>query len=306
VTPRSAHPAPANGGPILPGAAVDEADFTVVDVETTGLSTDRGDRVCEIGMVRIRGGAVMDTFGSLVDPTVPISAGAYAVNGISPAMLAGAPLFPDILDRVASILADAVLVAYNAPFDVGFINNEFLLAGRPKLPNRVVDALALARQLLPGRQRYPQASVAALLGISYPVKHRALEDAMVTAKILMHFQSMLKAFGYANVADLGRKDIGREVGARRAGKIIEALRSGGDLWIRYLSPLDGEITQRIVTPVRVPGSAGDDPAPSVIEAFCHVLQERKKFRVDCILDVRPVDAAIARPGAGAPGSRREW
>ena len=42
-----------------PGPAFDEADFTVVDVETTGLSTDRGDRVCEIGMVRIRGGAVI-------------------------------------------------------------------------------------------------------------------------------------------------------------------------------------------------------------------------------------------------------
>jgi DNA polymerase III epsilon subunit family exonuclease len=277
---------------------IDDADFTVVDVETTGLSTDRGDRVCEIGMVRIRGGAVMETFGTLVDPTVPVSAGAFAVNGISPAMLAGAPLFPDVLPRVAAVLEDAVLVAYNAPFDLSFLNNEFLLAGRPALRNRVVDALALARQLLPGRPRYPQASVAALLGISYPLKHRALEDAMVTAKILMHFLSMLKAFGHSSVSDLGRKDIGRAVVDQRAGKIAEALGSGGDLWIRYLSPLDGEITQRIVTPVRAPGKAAAGAMPAEIEAFCHVLQERRRFRVDCILDVRPVEAG--RP-SGLPG-----
>lgn len=287
MTPASRHTAASL--PPVPGAAIDDEDFTVVDVETTGLSTDRGDRVCEIGMVRIRGGAVMETFGSLVDPTVPVSAGAYAVNGISPAMLAGAPLFADVLPRVEAMLSSSVLVAYNAPFDVGFLNNEFLLAGRPSLRNRVVDALALARQLIPGRPRYPQASVAALLGISYPVKHRALEDAMVTGKILMHFQSMLKAFGHVEASDLARKDIGREILSQRAEKIAGALRSGGDLWIRYLSPLDGEITQRIVTPV-AGGRPGGDPLPAVIEAFCHVLQERRKFRVDCILDVRPVDA----------------
>ena len=291
---RSPRPLPASTGVSAPAtqatqATIDEADFTVVDVETTGLSADRGDRVCEIGMVRIRGGAVMETFGSLIDPTVPVSAGAYAVNGISPAMLAGAPLFADVLPRVEAMLSDAVLVAYNAPFDTGFLNSEFLLAGRPRLPNRVIDALALARQLLPGAQRYPQASVAALLGIHYPVKHRALEDAMVTAKILAHFLSMLKAFGHADLGALGRRDIGAEVGSQRAEKIARALEAGGDLWIRYLSPLDGEITQRIVTPLRAGGKGGG--APAEIEAFCHVLQARKRFRVEFILDVRPLGPA---------------
>jgi DNA polymerase III epsilon subunit family exonuclease len=254
---------------------------------------------------------VMETFGSLVDPTVPVSAGAYAVNGISPAMLSGAPLFGDILPRVEAMLSDAVLVAYNAPFDVGFLNNEFLLTGRPVLANRVVDALALARQLIPGRPRYAQASVAALLGIADPVRHRALEDAMVTAKILMHFQSLLKAFGHADVSDLARKDIGREVVAQRAEKIAGALRSGGDLWIRYLSPLDGEITQRIVTPVRLEGGQGGDALPAFIEGFCHVLQDRRKFRVDCILDVRSVDpervpglSALRAPPPAARGNQQ--
>jgi len=267
----------------------DTADFTVVDLETTGLSADRGDRVCEIGMVRIRGGAVMETFGTLIDPTIPVSAGAYAVNGISPAMLAGAPAFPDVLPKIAAMFSGSVLVAYNAPFDVSFLNNEFRLGGAPVLTNPVVDVLALARQLLPGRPRYPQSSVAALLQISCPVKHRALEDAMVTAKILMHFLSMLRAFGRGSLGDLIRKDLGRLIGEQRSEKIAGALGSGGDLWIRYLSPLDGEVTQRIVTPIRGAGTAGSGTPFTELEAFCHVLQSRRRFRLDCILDVRPAD-----------------
>lgn len=275
---------PAPGPPA--DSVLDSVDFTVVDVETTGLSADRGDRVCEIGMVRIRGGAVMGTFGSLVDPTVPVSAGAYAVNGISPSMLAGAPLFPDVLPRIAAMFEGSVLVAYNAPFDVSFLASEFRLAGSPPPANPVVDVLALARQLLPGRPRYPQSSVAELLRISYPVRHRALEDAMVTAKILMHFLSLLKACGRQTLDDLLRKDLARLITGRRSEMIAAALGSGRDLWIRYLSPSDGEVTQRIVTPLgAAPGGSPFDD----IEAFCHVLQAKKRFRVAYILDVRPVD-----------------
>ncbi len=190
------------------------------------------------------------------------------------------------------MLSDSVLVAYNAPFDVSFLNSEFRLGGAPLPPNPVVDVLALARQLLPGRPRYPQYAVAALLGISYPVRHRAIEDAMVTSKILMHFLSMLKAYGRGDLRDLMRKDIGRSIGAQRAEKIAAALGSGGDLWIRYLSPSDGEVTQRIVTPIRRAGQTGAGAPITELEAFCHILQARRTFRLDYILDVRPVDQGV--------------
>ncbi len=272
-------------------AHVDDVDFTVVDFETTGLSVDRGDRVCEVGMARVRGGAVMETFSSLIDPTIPISAGAFAVNGISPAMLAGAPTFPDVLPKISAICSGSVLAAYNAPFDVSFLNSEFRLGGAPVPANPVVDVLALARQLLPGRPRYPQAAVAALLRITYPVKHRALEDAMVTAKILMHFLSMLKAYGRGTLGDLRRKDLARLLSGLRSEKIDGALGRGGDLWIRYLSPSDGEVTQRIVTPLPSSRVSERGAGLAEFEAFCHVLQAKKRFRTDYILDIRPVGPA---------------
>ncbi len=288
MTPSSRRPVSHHDDDGHDATPVDGVDFTVVDLETTGLSADRGDRVCEVGLVRIRGGAVMETFGTLIDPTIPVSAGAYAVNGISPAMLAGAPQFPEVLPKITSMLAGSVLVAYNAPFDVSFLNSEFRLGGAPVPANTVVDVLALARQLLPGRPKYAQSAVAALLSISYPIRHRAIEDAMVTSKILMHFLSMLKAYGRGgDVRDLTRKDLGRSIGGQRAEKIAQALASGGDIWIRYLSPSDGEVTQRIVTPIR--GAAGAGAPTAALEAFCHVLQARRTFRLDYILDVHPVE-----------------
>ena len=129
---------------------IDETDFLVVDVETTGLSPDTGDRVCEIGAVKIRGGAVVDTLSSLVNPCRPISAGAYAVNRISPAMVAGAPEFHQIAGRLLRMIDDSVLVAYNAPFDVSFLDSELRLAGHPRIVAKVVDALAIARQASSG------------------------------------------------------------------------------------------------------------------------------------------------------------
>ena len=288
MTPRRRLPiSPGYAGP--GGTDFDQVDIAVVDVETTGLSAGRGDRVCEIGIVRIRGGAVMQTFGTLVDPTIPISAGAFAVNGISPAMLVDAPVFGEVMSRVEPLLRDCILVAYNAPFDLSFLNNEFRLCGAPVLRNPVVDVLLLARQLLPGRPRYPQSAVAALLKIASAVSHRALEDAMVTAKILAHFLSMLRAYDFRTLGDLRRRDLTTLLREKRGEKITAALESGEDLWIRYLSPTDGEITQRIVTPGR-PASPARHITTTELRGFCHVLQARRSFRIDYILDVRPVSA----------------
>lgn len=277
--------------PLHPGTDIGEIDFSVVDVETTGLSPDRGDRVCEIAFVGIRGNAVMRTFSSLVDPTVPVSAGAYAVNGISPAMLEGAPVFGDLLPKIEPFLRDSVLVAYNAPFDVSFIDNELRLCGAGPIPVPVVDVLPLARRLLPGRRRYPQASVAELLKIPNPASHRAMGDTMTTAKILMTFISILRAYGYRTFRDLVRGDLAGDLRTRRIDKIREALTAGSDLWIRYLSPSDGEITQRIVTPDRGRVSGGLTENGE-LRAFCHILQADRSFRIDYILDIRPVGDGI--------------
>jgi DNA polymerase III epsilon subunit family exonuclease len=271
---------------------LDEAAFLVVDVETTGLSAEGGDRVCEVGAVLLRGGAVVASFSSLVDPGRPVSAGAYAVNRISPAMLAGAPTFTDVAGRLLEMMNDAILVAYNAPFDRSFLEMELRLAGHPPLTNEVVDALTLARQLLPGLGRYPQANVARVLGIGSPVTHRALDDTMITARIFSMFLSMLKAYDIQDCADLHRGDLGAALSAKRTTIIEAALADRLSLMVRYLSPADGEILQEIVTPKEIVGGRLPRRSEASLLAFSHAQSSERRLQIDRILELRPLRVTL--------------
>ena len=265
---------------------IDEVDFLVVDVETTGLSADRGDRVCEIGAIKMRGGAIIDSFGTLIDPRRPISAGAYAVNRISPEMIAQAPVFENIVERLHELMKDSALVAYNAGFDVSFIDMEFALAGWKRPSKIVIDALTLARQLLPGLRRYPQEQVAQTVGIPFPVKHRAVEDAMVTAKLFTMFTTILKAHGCSTLSDLSRRDLSNILLTKRMDIVNHALTTHSRLWIKYLSPQNAEITDRVVTPKECVHEQFERNTTTYLHAYCHSAQAERNFRVDRILDLR--------------------
>lgn len=274
--------------PSLLASHLDQVDYAVIDFETTGLSPDSGDRVCEIGAVRMRGAAVIDTFSTLIDPQRPLSAGAYAVNGISPKMLLGAPTFGEIVDKLSPFIRDTVLVAYNAPFDMSFLRSEFKLSGHPIPENPVVDALVLARQLLSGLGRYPQENVARVMGIPFPVTHRALEDAMVTARLLATFCSMMKAYDFSLVNDLTRRDLTATLNEKRQRIVNEALAGKTNLWIRYLSPTDAEISDRVVSPKECVVTRQGSSASAYLIGYCHSARGERNFRIDRILDVRLV------------------
>jgi DNA polymerase III subunit alpha, Gram-positive type len=267
--------------------SIDETDFLVIDFETTGLFANGGDRACEIGAVKLRGGAVIETFSTLIDPRRPISSGAYAVNKISSQMLETAPEFSEIANQLWQMMNDAVLVAYNAPFDFSFLVSEFRLAGYPAITNVVVDALAIARQILPGLNKYPQENVARVVGIPFPVKHRALEDAMVTAKMFTLFTSILKAHDLRSVADLNRKDMIQVLNAKRLSIVTDALHTQRNLWLKYLSSSNGEISERIVTPKELAGQCSN--GRTHLLAFCHSAQMERTFQIARMLDIRVID-----------------
>ncbi len=265
---------------------IDESDFVVVDVETTGLSVENGDRVCEVAAVKLRGGAVMESFGSLIDPCRPISAGAYAVNRISVEMLADAPRFTEVAERLSGMFKGSVIVAYNAPFDVSFLTNEFRLSGFPALKNSVVDALPIARQVLPGLGRYPQENVARVVGIPFPVKHRALEDVMITAKLFLLFSSILKAHDMRRLNDLRRNDLRSRLEEKRRSIVEQSIEQKGNIWIKYL--IDAEITDRIVTPKELASQRFGKETSMLVFGYCHSSRSEQAFRIDRILDIRPM------------------
>lgn len=272
--------------PILLEASCDGADFLIIDVETTGLSADTGDRICELGMVKLHGGEIEEVFGMLIDPQREISPGAYAVNKISPKMLLDAPSFTKVAHEVYRLTKGKILVAYNAPFDLGFLKNELRMAGVPPLRNHVVDALALARQLLPGLARYSQEQVARVTGLAQAVSHRALDDAKTTAMLFHLFLTILKAHGCSTLKDLWRKDLPAVLHGRRLDLIQHALRVKCNLWIKYLSPADNYVTDGVITPVTIINESHSAAGRGTVVAVHHTTGEQINLRVVNILDLR--------------------
>ncbi|MFC1671918.1 PolC-type DNA polymerase III [Planctomycetota bacterium] len=169
-------------------------NFSVLDVETTGLSYRNGDRICEVGVVRVRDGTPVASFQALVDPGIPMPAMASSVNGITDGMVADAPLFSEIAEEFRRFVGDDVLAIYNAPFDIGFIRNELADAHCPPLENRILDVLPLARRML-DLERYSLLNVVHYLEISESQEHRALGDCLITAEVLMRFVYMAEKRG---------------------------------------------------------------------------------------------------------------
>ena len=111
----------------MPGNMIDleQHKLAFLDVETTGLSPLSGHRVCEIAVARFQGEEMTESFETLVNPMWPISPGASRVNGITDDDVREAPRFREVADRVEELMAGAVIVCHNAPFDLAFIDNEF-------------------------------------------------------------------------------------------------------------------------------------------------------------------------------------
>ena len=187
-----------------PGARepLEQATYVVVDLETTGLRPGAA-AICEIGAVRVRGLELAETFETLVNPRRPLPAPIAALTGIEPAALRGAPPAELAVRRFLDFAGDAVLVAHNARFDVGFLDVEVeRLTGR-RLAAPVVDTVWLARRLLEGRiARVGLASLAQFFGTSVRPCHRALADAQATAEILVALLGLAQERGACTVAEL--------------------------------------------------------------------------------------------------------
>lgn len=261
---------------------VEEVPFTVVDVETTGLSPETGDRVCEIALLRMHRGTEVARFETLIDPQRPMGAGATAVNGITDAVLAGTPVFAAVLPQVEALLQNSVLVAHNAPFDVNFLRLEFRLAGRPFPSPLIVDTLALART----HYRFPHNSLAAIadaLGIRSRTRHRAMADVLTTWKILRRFIADLRRRGAVMLAHLMYPADPRSLSELVAlnASLQQALRSGRLLHLRYQGSNATE-TSRVVQPLELYYEYGR----AYLRAFCHLRQDERHFRCDRILELR--------------------
>lgn len=268
----------------LVGAPIREVSFAVVDLETTGLSSDRGDRVWQIAVVTLDpdgsgGWRAGERFGATLDPRRHLSPGALRACGADAggAPGDGAPTLAHLSPRILPLLEGRVLVLHNAPFGITFLRSELEPLGYALERHLVVDVVALARAYLPGPLGLPDVAARAGQPSGAP-GIRASRDAEAIAGILRH---VLEQVGpdaplsrlFPSHARHGLRTPDPYGSVRIC--IEEALLSGAELAIRYYSPWSACVTERRIRPLEV-----DEEL--YLEAFCSLRGDRRRFRIDRI------------------------
>lgn len=238
--------------------------YAVVDVETTGLSPGRGDRVIEIAVARVdEHGQVEDEFVTLVNPEGR-DTGPVFIHGISNADVAKAPTFADIAPELLARLDGTVVVAHNAPFEERFLATEFTRAGHRDLRMPALCTLWLGRRTFQ-TPNHKLGTIAREAGVPLVDKHAALGDVRAVSRLL---PLMLSRHGsplrYGCPPHLADNTPGGGDPLRLVTRAV-ALRKGTDGWMHSLMS-------------RLPMSANDvdDPAAEVyLDALAEVLSDGK-------------------------------
>jgi DNA polymerase-3 subunit epsilon len=181
-----------------------EADYVVVDVETTGVLANHTDRIIEIAILRLNAdGQIADRYVSLVNPERDL--GPTDIHGICARDVLHAPRFSEIVGDVVSFMANAVIVAHNVRFDAGFVRAECKRAGcdLPDFPT--LCTLYLASRLVSSLASRQLSECCKHFGIDIANCHSAESDATACARLLMHCMALALDHGYEHLGDLGCK-----------------------------------------------------------------------------------------------------
>lgn len=162
-----------------------EAEYVVFDIETTGLSIINN-KIIELAGVKMRDEKVIDRFSTFINPHERIPYNIQQLTSITDEMVADAPELADMLPQFVEFVGDAVLVAHNARFDMGFIQENLKRLGLPVLPNPALDTLEMARLLLPSMKNHRLNTLSDRFKVSLENHHRAVDDAEALGYVLYH------------------------------------------------------------------------------------------------------------------------
>jgi len=271
----------------------DRVPLAVLDFETTGLVPGKDDRIVEVGVVRMdpeRGGRWSETrFESLVNPERAIPGRVVKIHGITDSMVRTAPRFHQVAPELLSLLEGAVVVGHNVPFDLAFLMRECRRNGvaTPEL-GPVIDTLQVSRHVF-GFYRCNLVALAERMGIAHRRAHTALGDAETTLFVLRKMLDALGADGkIPTVGELTSMVHALRKGGVERTRMIDTLKSAHsdqrDLVIDYTDVHgQGALSNRrriTVQNLRLP----------YVDAFCHLREAERVFRVDRITRVVDLEA----------------
>jgi len=180
---------------------LNDATYVIFDIESTGLSVVY-DTLIEIAGVKIKSGSVIDRFSSFVDPLKPLSDFTTKLTGITQTDVQGAPKLEEVLRKFFDFSKDSILVAHNAPFDLGHIYENYKRLNISSVKQPSIDTLMLAKVVYPDRQRYSLDQLCKFLKVPMNGHHRAINDAEATQEIFLHMLREVRKLGINRFQDL--------------------------------------------------------------------------------------------------------
>jgi DNA polymerase-3 subunit epsilon len=184
------------------GTPLADVTFCVIDLETTG-GNRATDQITEIGAVKVRGGACLGTFQTLVDPGCAIPPQVAVLTGLTDAAVANAPRIDAVLPSLLEFIGSSVVVGHNVAFDLAFLRRACLETDRSFPDAPTVDTVALARRLV--RDEVPNCkldTLATRLRLDHRPSHRALDDALATTDLLHALLERSAGHGVLGLDDL--------------------------------------------------------------------------------------------------------
>ena len=233
------------------GRNIEDYDLIFLDLETTGLDVIIGDAICEVGALKVKDKKIIDKFHSLVNPKKKVPHSAYLVHKISDADLSGAPYFEDIAKELLTFLEGSVVCAYNAKFDIGFIDYQLKHIDQQPLSLPAVDILLMARDVL-RLPRYNLESTAKFFDIDCTQGlHRALADADLAYQIFFKLLDIFKTKQLSVLADFFSlygvaNELFNQGQEHKIQALKEAVESRRHLKLRYFSAANTVKEDKIV------------------------------------------------------------
>ncbi|MBS3165585.1 3'-5' exonuclease [Candidatus Woesearchaeota archaeon] len=172
--------------------------FTVIDIETTGLSKGYH-QITEIAAVKLRKNQIVDRYQTLVNPQVHIPSFITGLTGIDNKMVKDAPTIKAALPSFREFLADDIFVAHNATFDYGFLNHNLNIYHNSNLLNPRLCTRKLAHRLFPELPRKRLQDLCEHLNIRNTQAHRAMGDVLATTQV---FNNMLDILGEKGITEI--------------------------------------------------------------------------------------------------------
>lgn len=180
---------------------IEDTTFVVFDLETFGLNSHKNE-IIEIGAIKLKGTRIVDTFSSFVNPNKIIPKRISELTHITQDMVDNAPAIEDVLPKFLEFTKDAVMVAHNSAFDMGFIRRDAKKYMGIDYKPPIIDTLQMARDLYPDLKGYNLDRLNKIFKLSLENHHRAIDDAQSTAKLFIMFLEKYIENGVVNVEDM--------------------------------------------------------------------------------------------------------